>query len=65
MNQLSLHYVNQADREREIAQELRNRRILDMARATTISAQPSQSAQARSSAADLRPTPVRARAAGR
>jgi hypothetical protein len=65
MNQLSLHYVNQADREREIAQALRNRQILDTTHAPAVAERSAQTTQARTSAADLRPSPVRARAAGR
>jgi hypothetical protein len=67
MNQLSLHYVTQADREREIAQDLRNRQILDATHAGAVAERSARTiqTQARTTATDLRSNPVRARAAGR
>jgi hypothetical protein len=66
MNQLSLHHLNQADRERDIAEDLRNRQILHAAAQPT--KQPAPVAPA-TRPAPLAPrqgtTPVRARAAGR
>lgn len=63
MNQLTLHYLHQADRERDLAEDLRNRRMLH--EAAEPAAEPAPIAPTTRPATTPRPTPVRARATGR
>ena len=63
MNQLTLLYVNQADREREIGEDLRNRQILSDDRLRTDPAR--LVPENRQASANPRPASVRARATGR
>jgi hypothetical protein len=73
MNELTLHYVNQSDRERTIEEDLRNRQLLDAATniRTEAAATGTASTDKLVTATRLgktptpRPTAVRARAAGR
>lgn len=65
MNELTLHYVNQADRERSIAEDLRNRQILETANPSTESAERPSPTPATASVARPSQAPVRARAVGR
>jgi hypothetical protein len=80
MNELTLHYVNQADRERTIAEDLRNRQMLASAGQAVAPADrsaptapqanstaPTASAAARTGTPAARPerTPIHARAVGR
>jgi hypothetical protein len=64
MNELTLHYVTQADRERTIESDLRNRQILEAAAQATASIERAAAAS-RNAPVAPRPTTVRARAAGR
>lgn len=63
MNQLTLHYVNHADRERDLAEDLRNRQILHAGRDATAARNHSESTQAGTAPLSPRQTAVRARAA--
>jgi hypothetical protein len=80
MNELTLHYVNQAERERTIAEDLRNRQILASsgqavgtaersvpAATPANSSAPTATAAARTGTPATRPqpAPIPARAAGR
>jgi hypothetical protein len=59
MNHLTLAYVNQADRERDIQDNLRRRQLLDAAANMTSPVETARSSMR------PQPTPVRARATGR
>lgn len=66
MNDLTLHYVNQAERERAIAEDLRNRQILSTAgRASQSPARQTSTAPVDTPATQRGQNPVHARAVGR
>ena len=63
MNHLTTLYVNQADRERQIAEDLRNRQILAVveqtpAEATRLATTPGQPATTKPQATSLRARPA-------
>ena len=65
MNHLTTLYVNQADREREIAEDLRNRQILHVVEPTPTEATRLATSPNQPATTNPRPTALRARAAGR
>jgi hypothetical protein len=62
MNELTLHYVNQSDRERTIEEDLRNRQLLDAATdvgpkaATTVTSATATSIRTEAAATGTAPT---------